>query len=366
MNPQLLFLSLDIATMACAALVGVRVLAGWPRLRTAQLVALIAFNGVCDVILGRYDYRYWIPTPYHFDVGAFAPVLNLARNLTPGVFMILSFLLFTDGRRFPRALLALLAVQLFLEEPIHWLMPMGTPLAQLIGETAPALLQAVFAGFALYWSLADWRGDLIEKRRRTRLLLSVAIGLDLLVSGLLSRVLIDPNTIANFYTHTALVGSHLAIWIFVLFLLAGGGMREFLDPARTPKPAPAPLKPTNPETAAALARLTALMEIDHLYRRPGLSLADLAGKVALPEYRLRALIHEELGHPNFNAFLHSYRIREAATQLRDPALRRTPILTIALSVGYQSVNTFNRGFRDVMGMTPSAYRAGENPAPETE
>ena len=111
-----------------------------------------------------------------------------------------------------------------------------------------------------------------------------------------------------------------------------------------------------------------MLEEGRIYRRAGLSLADLATRVGLPEYRMRALIHEELGYANFNAFLHAYRIREAAAQLRDPALRRMPILTIALSVGYQSINTFNRGFRDVMGMTPSAFRAGdeEKPTPETE
>jgi len=41
-------------------------------------------------------------------------------------------------------------------------------------------------------------------------------------------------------------------------------------------------------------------------------------------------------------------------------MRRTPILTIALSVGYQSINTFNRGFRDIMDMTPSEYRSLED------
>ncbi len=34
-----------------------------------------------------------------------------------------------------------------------------------------------------------------------------------------------------------------------------------------------------------------------------------------------------------------------------------PILTIALTVGYNSINPFNRAFRDTKGMTPSAYRA---------
>ncbi len=108
------------------------------------------------------------------------------------------------------------------------------------------------------------------------------------------------------------------------------------------------------------------MADERLYRRPGLTLKALADKAGIPEYRLRKLIHERLGFANFNAFLHAWRIREACEQLRDPAQRRTPILTIALSVGYQSVNTFNRGFRDVIGMAPSTWRADENaplPAP---
>jgi AraC-like DNA-binding protein len=109
-----------------------------------------------------------------------------------------------------------------------------------------------------------------------------------------------------------------------------------------------------------------LIEEKHAYREPGLTLAGLAARVGVPEYRLRKLIHEELGHRNFNAFLHAYRVREACAQLSDPTMRRIPVLTIALSVGYQSVNTFNRGFREVMGVTPSAYRAGENAAPNPE
>ena len=71
-----------------------------------------------------------------------------------------------------------------------------------------------------------------------------------------------------------------------------------------------------------------------------------------------------MGYRNFNAFLHAYRIRDACAQLLDPNFARTPILTIALDVGYQSLNTFNRGFRETMGVTPSAYRAGGEIAPQ--
>jgi AraC-like DNA-binding protein len=99
------------------------------------------------------------------------------------------------------------------------------------------------------------------------------------------------------------------------------------------------------------------MEAECVYRRPSLSLKELADLAGVPEYRLRKIIHEQLGYPNFNVFLHHFRIREACQQLRDPKMRRIPILTIALSTGYQSINTFNRGFREILDMTPSAYRS---------
>ncbi len=105
-----------------------------------------------------------------------------------------------------------------------------------------------------------------------------------------------------------------------------------------------------------MARLTALLEEERICEQEGLSLGGLAKRVGLPEYRLRKLIHEQLGYRNFNALIHDYRIREACRQLSDPALRRTPILTIALSVGYSSINTFSRGFREITGVTPSAWR----------
>jgi AraC-like DNA-binding protein len=162
-----------------------------------------------------------------------------------------------------------------------------------------------------------------------------------------------------------LATADLAILAFVLFRATGGDLGRVLDFDS----APADTRP-QPQVAAGpdpkLARLIALLEEEHICHKEGLTLAQLAARIGLPEYRLRKLIHEQLGYRNFNALLHDYRIREACRQLSDPALRRTPILTIALSVGYASINTFSRGFREVMGMTPSAWReanlgVGETP-----
>ena len=354
MSAQLAFFAIDVAAAFSAALLCLLVLAQRPRLLAAQLVALIAFDSVCDTVLGRSDYRYWIPPPLHIDIdGGWWAVLNLARNLTPFLFAALCYCLFSDERRFPRWLFVLVAIQLFCEEPVRLLLAPGSPYWHGLTDTVPALLETLFAALATYWTIADWRNDLIETRRRARIVGLVVVGIDLILSGLLPRVIVDPNTIASYYTHVALVLSHLALFVFVLFRLATFGIDDFFDPLHLPAAKPL----ASPPEAAALARLARLMEQDRLYRRPGLTLKDLAERAGLPEYRLRRLIHEQLGFANFKAFLHAWRIREACEQLRDPGQIRTPILTVALSVGYQSVNTFNRGFRELMGRTPSDWRA---------
>ncbi len=327
MSAPLIFLSLDVATIVCATLLGARVLISRPRLRSAQLIALIAFSLVCGVVLGHHEYGYWMPAAFRIDVGGWAGFLNLARNLSPGLFMLLCFTLFTDRRRFPRWLLVLLAIQLGLEEPGRTLIPAVWRYAHLATQTVPALFQTLFASFALYWTVADWRADLIESRRRARVLTLVVVGLLTIVSSLLTRVLISPDSPANYVVHVALTAVDLVVVVSILFQLTNGDVGSYLAFERIVS------RPTRTTAEAdlgpALARLTQLLETELVCQR------------------------------NFNALLHDYRIREACRQLSDPALRRTPILTIALSVGYASVNTFSRGFREVMGMTPSAWRAAK-------
>jgi AraC-like DNA-binding protein len=372
LNAPLIFLAIDVAAIVCAALLIARVLTAQPRLLSARLIALIAFGTACGVMLGRQEYGYWTPPAFRFDVGRWEGALNLARNLTPGAIMALCHTLFTDRQRFPRWLLVLLAVQLSLEEPARALIPEGWRFARLATQTVPALLQTLFVGFALYWTVADWRVDLVESRRRTRALTLVIIGMATIAASLLTRVVIAPDSEANYLAHVAVDGADLAILAFVLVRLMGGDLREEIGfgPGRTASPARRAVAEGAPEREqqAALGRLTVLLEDEQICQEPGLSLPGLARRVGLPVYRLRRLIHERLGYQNFNALLHDYRVKAACRQLSDPALRRTPILTIALSVGYSSVNTFNRGFLDIMRVTPSAYRslALSGDTPESE
>ena len=104
------------------------------------------------------------------------------------------------------------------------------------------------------------------------------------------------------------------------------------------------------------------MEKDKAYRQEGLA-STRCHRIDVPEYRLRRLINQQLGHRNFSAFVNGYRLAEAEAALSDPAQADVPILTIALDAGFGSIGPFNRAFKAHTGLTPSDIGApGSNPA----
>ena len=131
---------------------------------------------------------------------------------------------------------------------------------------------------------------------------------------------------------------------------AGGGSGH---PARTGSVADASLSASD---HAALHRLKHLMAAERTYRQEGLTIGVLAVRLGLPEYRLRTLINDGLGHRNFSAFLNRYRLEEAKAALADPGQAEVPVLTIALDAGFQSLAPFNRAFKADTGLTPTEFR----------
>lgn len=346
---ELALLGLDLVTMAGLLLIGGRVAGAYPRRREAWLVLAVCVAGVAHVALGRAEYGPWIPQPYRFDFGAAAPALDVVRNLAPGLFAMLARSLFTDRRRFPAWLGWLLALQFGLEAAPYAL---GAERAL---EVASTLLQLGFAALAIVWTLAYWRTDLVEARRRSRALLAIVLAVNGVASSLLLRVVIPQDSHASYQAHLALTAVSAGLVLLIVLRLMAGDVGPYLgvEPRRRASAA----ETRRQEDDLALARLERLLTEAKVHHEPRLSLGGLAAKVGVPEYRLRRLIHERLGFRNFNAFLHAYRVRDACARLADPAERRTPILTIALSCGYDSMNTFSRGFREVTGLSPSEYRA---------
>jgi len=107
---------------------------------------------------------------------------------------------------------------------------------------------------------------------------------------------------------------------------------------------------------SVLDRLNRRFVPERLYAREALTIAELATLLGTQEHVLRRVINQGLGFRNFNDFLHTHRLKEAAERLGDPQRRRIPVLTIALEVGYGSIGPFNRAFKERFGVTPTEYR----------
>lgn len=117
-----------------------------------------------------------------------------------------------------------------------------------------------------------------------------------------------------------------------------------------------------PALDPALAeRLQRLLEVDEVFRQEGLTIGDLAERLGAQEYKVRQLINAQLGFRNFNVFLNRVRIAAAEKVLADPNRAHLGVAEIAYQVGYRSLGTFNRAFKDVTGRTPSEARASRKP-----
>jgi AraC-like DNA-binding protein len=219
---------------------------------------------------------------------------------------------------------------------------------------------AALLGFAALavWEVARGRADdLVEPRRAARRWVVLGIGLYALLA-LVVELALHGQAVGRLLPmlHVAGIG---AVALGLGLLVARGSLAPLLAPAAVPdRPgtaaappatAAAPARPPNP----ALDKLQAAMQVRHLYRREGLSLAALAAELGCGEAALRSLINHELGFRNFNDFLHHHRLREACRRL---AAEDLPVLTIALECGYGSIGPFNRAFRERLGLTPTEYR----------
>ena len=362
MSKQLFFFAVDVIGFFSVLLFGLRVLVTSAKQRNARLIALICFNSACAIVLARQDYAFWIPEAYQVHVGLLRMPLHIARNMTSGLLMILCHSLFQDESKLPRWLAGAFALQVLMESAGALRSTNGSEWQHDFFQVVPALLQLLFVGYALYWMLRGWGADLVEARRKLRWIFLLIVGTFTFFSILLERLLIPWGSIAEFYVHLTL--SMLLAMLAVFALLATFHRDEpiYIDPFRDEKipAAPAAAAKSVPVVGthdAAIAAVRRAFVEQHIYRDGELTIAALAQKLVMPEYRLRKLIHEQLGYRNFNALLHDYRIAEACRDLADPTKNSLPILTIALTVGYNSINPFNRAFRDAKGMTPSAYRA---------
>lgn len=236
----------------------------------------------------------------------------------------------------------------------------------------------VFAVLAAMAAASQWRADLVEGRRRLRVFI-VVTGVGYSIGMLVVRLasprgqLSGPSATAD----AAMLLLIVAVVTWQMVRLAGseffpaaqapavippvmpGGPAQPAEESANPRPAePGPATEPAPDPAEdrLAASLQHAMAVEHAYRSEDLSIATLAARLSVPEYRLRRLINQRLGHRNFNAFVNGFRLAEATAALADSSKRELPVLTIALTAGFQSIGPFNRAFKAATGLTPTEFR----------
>ena len=280
-------------------------------------------------------------------------VLSAGNNT---VFWLLASMLFDDGFRLRwwHGLVWLVFAAAGAIDAFFPTMPLGLSL------TVSSL---VFAGLAIARTIATWRADLVERRRRLRLFIVGASSLYIAAIALLQLAgkPVNYETGSPNVPASAVLFALTSIVAWSLLRLAEGQTLFVAAPLRA-EPAVSPPEAVDKDLLAALERA---MRVDRSHRQEGLTIGGLAEKLGVPEYRLRRLINQALGYRNFNSFLNDHRIAEVKAALLDPSQAEVPVLTLALDAGFSSLGPFNRAFKADTGLTPSQFRQKGPPIPES-
>ena len=334
--------------------------------------------------------------------------MGALQTLVPGCFWLFTASLFDDHFKLRPRHWGLVAVTVVVPLAGDLLALLGMPSPRLLFWFLPQSLEFVLMGLALWAVVRFWQDDLVESRRDLRLWFCGAIGL-YIVTLLLFREILYPGAewlsvwqyvpvgvvllITNgvllehktglfqppsqpprlLPSRNAIQGAALAEEDFQVLARESGtdegerAVSALQEPAASitasePLPVAVTLVSDSPVSdpeevpEEVLQNLTELMETDLVYREMGLTIGQLAVRLELPEYRLRRIINAGLGYRNFNDFLNTYRIREASRRLIDPDESDEAVLNIALDVGFRSLSSFNKAFKQAFSKTPTEYR----------
>lgn len=100
-------------------------------------------------------------------------------------------------------------------------------------------------------------------------------------------------------------------------------------------------------------KIEALLELDKIYHEASYSRTDLARELGISEMQTSKIINQHF-HGSFPQIMNKLRIEDAKRFLTDTDEN---ISVIYKEVGFNSLATFNRVFKEFVGQTPSQFRA---------
>lgn len=108
-------------------------------------------------------------------------------------------------------------------------------------------------------------------------------------------------------------------------------------------------------TPEQVQRVERLMNEEHAFLEPDISVETLARRASLPERTLSRILNQHFGK-NFFEFINGFRVQEAKRLLSAPEYQHWSILEVLAEAGFTSKSTFNAIFKKQVGKTPSQYR----------
>ncbi len=99
-------------------------------------------------------------------------------------------------------------------------------------------------------------------------------------------------------------------------------------------------------------RIEALLDLDKIYHEPMYSRSDLARELGVSEGVVSRVINTHFSK-SFPQLLNEHRIEDSKRLLLET---KASIKVVSEEVGFNSVPSFNRVFKDVVGQSPSSYR----------
>lgn len=109
----------------------------------------------------------------------------------------------------------------------------------------------------------------------------------------------------------------------------------------------------NVDCDALTSKIKYLFTEQKLHRNEDLSLAQVASELDLTSHQTSELINTQLGK-SFSKLVREYRVADAKHQLIEES--KASILSISLSVGFNSQSNFYTAFREITGQTPAQFR----------
>lgn len=271
-------------------------------------------------------------------------ISNVFPSLIPILTLLFVWAIFEERNPIPAWIWVVLGIDIALS---LWVSSLTEPDQRL--QAGSQIVKTAMAVMAIYVVWRGWEDDLVEMRVRIRRWFISAFAATVLAVAVLEFFAIYE------------MAQPTVIWIAWMFCLSLLWNLSFLRLNPSAKLIGGPTNKIAVEQIddPIILSLVERMQSERLYADHDLRVGSLAQMMAVPEYQLRKNINQSLGFRNFNQFINHYRIEEAGKRLLED--RRSPVLSIALDVGFRSISSFNSAFVQKFGVSPTVYRSQSLP-----